>query len=64
MAGYALEAPGRGEGRRYRDPGSHSTDAPRQDLEEFQRFTAELLASAQAAKKAGQSAEAAAKSMT
>jgi glyoxylase-like metal-dependent hydrolase (beta-lactamase superfamily II) len=41
----------------------HIPPTTRADLEEFQRFTAELLASAQAAKKAGQSAEAAAKSI-
>jgi cyclase len=41
----------------------HIAPTTRVDLEEFQRFTAELLASAQAAKKAGQSAEAAAKSI-
>jgi hypothetical protein len=33
------------------------------DLKEFQRFTAELLSEVQAAKKAGQTAEAAAKSV-
>ena len=41
----------------------HIPPTTRADLEEFQRFTAELLASAQAAKKAGQTAEAAAKSI-
>jgi glyoxylase-like metal-dependent hydrolase (beta-lactamase superfamily II) len=42
----------------------HIPPTTRADLEEFQRYTAELLAAAQAAKKAGQSAAAAAKSMT
>jgi glyoxylase-like metal-dependent hydrolase (beta-lactamase superfamily II) len=41
----------------------HIPPATRADLEEFQRYTAELVAAAQAAKKAGQSAEAAAKSI-
>jgi hypothetical protein len=41
----------------------HIPPTTRADLEEFQRFTAELLAAAQAAKKAGQSAEAAAKAI-
>jgi cyclase len=41
----------------------HIPPTSRADLEEFQRFTADLLASAQAAKKAGQSAEAAAKAI-
>jgi glyoxylase-like metal-dependent hydrolase (beta-lactamase superfamily II) len=41
----------------------HIPPTTRADLEEFQRFTAELLAATQAAKKAGQSAEAAAKSI-
>jgi cyclase len=41
----------------------HIPPTTRADLEEFQRFTAELLASAQEAKKAGQSADAAAKSI-
>jgi phage tail sheath gpL-like len=42
----------------------HIPPTTRADLEEFQRFTAELLAAAQAAKKAGQSADAAGKSIT
>jgi glyoxylase-like metal-dependent hydrolase (beta-lactamase superfamily II) len=37
----------------------HIPLATRQDLEEFQRYTADLLAAVQAAKKAGQSADAA-----
>ncbi len=37
----------------------HNPLATRQDLEEFQRYTADLLAAVQAAKKAGQSADAA-----
>jgi glyoxylase-like metal-dependent hydrolase (beta-lactamase superfamily II) len=41
----------------------HIPPTTRADLEEFQRFTAELLTATQAAKKAGQSAEAAAKSI-
>jgi len=41
----------------------HIPPTTRADLEEYQRFTAELVAAAQAAKKAGQSAEAAAKSI-
>jgi hypothetical protein len=44
------------------NPG-HIPPTTRADLEEFQRFTAELLTATQAAKKAGQSAEAAAKSI-
>jgi glyoxylase-like metal-dependent hydrolase (beta-lactamase superfamily II) len=41
----------------------HIAPTTRADLEEFQRFTAELLTATQAAKKAGQTAEAAAKSI-
>jgi cyclase len=41
----------------------HIPPTTRADLEEFQRFTAALLTATQAAKKAGQSAEAAAKSI-
>jgi cyclase len=41
----------------------HIPPTTRADLEEFQRFTAELLSAVQAAKKAGQTAEAAAKSI-
>ena len=41
----------------------HIPPTTRADLEEFQRFTAELLVSAQAAKKAGQSIDAAAKAI-
>ena len=41
----------------------HIPPATRADLEEFQRYTAELLAAVQAAKKAGQSSDAAAKSI-
>jgi hypothetical protein len=41
----------------------HIPPTTRADLEEFQRYTAELLAASQAAKKAGQTAEAAAKSI-
>ena len=37
----------------------HIPLATRQDLEEFQRYTADLLAAVRAAKKAGQSADAA-----
>jgi glyoxylase-like metal-dependent hydrolase (beta-lactamase superfamily II) len=41
----------------------HIPPTTRADLEEFQRYTAELVTAAQAAKKSGQSAEAAAKSI-
>ena len=41
----------------------HIPPATRADLEEFQRYSAELLTAVQAAKKAGQSADAAAKSI-
>ncbi len=41
----------------------HIPPTTRADLEEFQRYTADLLAAAQAAKKSGQTAEAAAKSI-
>jgi glyoxylase-like metal-dependent hydrolase (beta-lactamase superfamily II) len=42
----------------------HIPVATRQDLEEFQRYTADLLGAVQAAKKAGQSADAATASMS
>jgi cyclase len=41
----------------------HIPPTTRADLEEFQRYTADLLAAAQAAKKSGQTAEAASKSI-
>jgi hypothetical protein len=37
----------------------HIPPGPRSDLEEFQRYTADLLSAVQAAKKSGQSADAA-----
>lgn len=42
----------------------HIPPTTRADLEEFQRYTADLLAAVRAAKKAGETAEAAAKSIT